>query len=202
MNTPTVASAVINPRSGELDVRYSVDAAEANAAYPLTVQFYLADSTGVQGGLLLATDTYATAQAPRTMRLATRFGQELLTEGRVLATATDAAGNTSEFSASVQAVLVAAATADAPPTAFALRAPVPTPTRGPAAVTVDVPRAGRLVVEVFDVTGRRLATAFDGDAATGRVRVPLDASALPPGTYLVRATRGGAAQTQALTVVR
>lgn len=199
MNTPVIASATLNRSTGNLDVTYSVDAASSNATYSLTVQFYLADSTGVQGAYFLVSDTYTFPFASRSVTLPTGLGSEFITDGRVLATATDGAGNTSEFSPSVAAVLVAAE-GEALPEAFALGLPWPQPAAGAATLTVALPQPGRLRVEVFDLLGRRLATPYTGEAAAGRMPVRVDTQGWASGTYLVRAYVGEQVLTQPLVV--
>ena len=199
MNTPIIASASINRTTGNLDVTYSVNAASSNATYSLTVQFYLADSTGVQGAYFLVSDTYVFPNTSRSVSLPTGLGSEFLTEGRVLATATDQAGNTSEFSPSVAAVLVAAE-GEAAPEAFALGLPWPQPAVDAATVTVALPAPGRLRVAVFDLLGRRLAVPFDGEAAAGRLPVRIDTRGWASGMYLVQAQTDDQTLTQPLVV--
>ncbi|MCA0270169.1 MAG: T9SS type A sorting domain-containing protein [Bacteroidetes bacterium] len=199
MNTPIIASAAINRTTGNLDVTYSVNAASSNATYSLTVQFYLADSTGVQGAYFLVSDTYVFPNTSRSVSLPTGLGSEFLTEGRVLATATDQAGNTSEFSPSVAAVLVAAE-GEAAPEAFALGRPWPQPAVAAATVAVALPAPGRLRVEVFDLLGRRLAVPFDGEAAAGRLPVRIDTRGWASGMYLVQAQTDDQTLTQPLVV--
>lgn len=199
MNTPVIASASINRSTGNLDVTYSVNTASSNASYSLTVQFYLADSTGVQGAYFLVSDTYSFPNTSRSVTLPTGLGSEFIADGRVLATSTDGAGNTSEFSPSVAAVLVAA-DAEAAPDVFALGRPWPQPAAEVATVTVALPQPGRLRVDVYDLLGRRLATAYDAEASAGRLPVRLDTRGWASGTYLVRAQTGDQTLVQPLVV--
>ena len=75
----------------------------------------------------------------------------------------------------------------------------PNPSRGPAQISWALPRPLHARVEVLDVTGRRVASLFEGDAPAGEMRVSWDGrdgrsggrEALP-GLYWVRlATRDG-----------
>jgi hypothetical protein len=81
-------------------VRYRVDTDPANAAYPLAIDFFVADASNQEGRTFLAGDTYAMADAG-----AEKFvilpAPAAFTNPRIVATATDADGNTSEFSATV-----------------------------------------------------------------------------------------------------
>ena len=90
---------------------------------------------------------------------------------------------------------------EAPPTAFSL-ATHPNPARGAATVTVAMPTAGPVRVEAFDALGRRVALLHDGPLAAGTHTLGLDAAALPPGVYVVRAVTGATVASRRLTVVR
>ncbi|MEM6794025.1 MAG: hypothetical protein AAF725_08570, partial [Acidobacteriota bacterium] len=99
-NSPRLLDAV--SASGALQVGYLVDSETANQAYPLEVDFYLADADGEEGSEYLGSATYEAADARLPARMSfdnpgTVGGGDL-----IVATATDAAGNTSEFSASVE----------------------------------------------------------------------------------------------------
>jgi hypothetical protein len=72
---------------------------------------------------------------------------------------------------------------------------VPNPFNPQTAITFELPDAGRVRLEVFDVAGRLVATLHDGNLTPGRHRLDwdgLDGSgrALPTGTYFCRLTAG------------
>ncbi len=73
----------------------------------------------------------------------------------------------------------------------------PNPTWGIATISVDISTREDMRVEVFDVLGRRVYDSFPA-ATLGRTSIDIawDASTLPPGVYVVRASsrRGSAAQ--------
>lgn len=83
-----------------------------------------------------------------------------------------------------------------------LSAPAPNPARGTAVVTFTLPEAGPATLAVYDLLGRRVAMAFDGAAAAGTHPATVDASALAPGVYVLRLSRGDAVRTQRLVVTR
>ncbi len=90
-----------------------------------------------------------------------------------------------------------------PATDFALSAPAPNPTSGRTGLTLTVAEAGSVVVEAYDLLGRRVATLYAGPAAAGQpLRLELDTAGLPAGTYVVRAAGRGAQATRRLTVAR
>ena len=65
----------------------------------------------------------------------------------------------------------------------------PNPSAGPVTLRLDLGVAADVVVDVFDVTGRRVGRQSLGGAPAGALAVPLAAPSAP-GTYLVRVTAG------------
>jgi choice-of-anchor B domain-containing protein len=85
----------------------------------------------------------------------------------------------------------------------ALSEPVPNPTSGGTRLTLTVGAAQAVTAEVFDVTGRRVATAFAGPAAPGApVQIDVDTSALTPGVYVVRVAGERFAASRRVAVTR
>ena len=84
-------------------VTYLVDSAPIHSTYPLLVQFFEADAGNNQGRVLLGSDSYPenSAQLDRTIVLADVQILGLNATDRIVGTATDADGNTSEFSDAV-----------------------------------------------------------------------------------------------------
>ncbi len=103
---------------------------------------------------------------------------------------------------SVETGVVVAGDAPALPERLVLHAPVPNPTAGTADVRFDLPRAGDVRVEVFDVMGRRVAVLASGDHPAGRHAVRWDGGALAAGAYLVRLSAADGVIVQRATVVR
>ncbi|OZC03448.1 T9SS type A sorting domain-containing protein [Rubricoccus marinus] len=79
----------------------------------------------------------------------------------------------------------------------------PNPVRGVGRVELTLEQAQDVTVELFDALGRKVAVLFDGPMA-GVQAMPLefDASALAPGTYLIRASGDGLAASQRVSVIR
>lgn len=95
--------------------------------------------------------------------------------------------------------------APAPRAAGGLRLSVaPNPTRRAAQVTWALPRAQRARVDVLDVSGRRVATLFEGDAPAGEMRMAWDGRdaghEAAPGLYWARLTTPDGVRTR--TIVR
>lgn len=80
--------------------------------------------------------------------------------------------------------------------------PFPNPARGRASIVLLAERGLPVAVEVFDVTGRRVAREDGGAAAGGPCAVELDADGWPAGAYFVRAIAGGVTDSRRLVVVR
>lgn len=78
----------------------------------------------------------------------------------------------------------------------------PNPAAGAARVALTLAEATTVHVQVFDALGRRVAVLAGGALGAGPHTLPLDASALPAGLYLVRAEIDGRVVTQRLTVTR
>ncbi len=102
-------------------------------------------------------------------------------------------------------------TLDAPPVtaAPAIRlALAPNPSRGPVQVTWSLPRAQHARLDVLDVSGRRVATLFDGAAPAGEMRAAWDGrdatsgTEAAPGLYWARLVTADGARTRTIVRVR
>jgi hypothetical protein len=205
MNTPVITSAGTDGLGG-LTVAYSVPTDTTEATYPLRVEFFVADASG-QALAYIGHDTYTeddyTGSTDKVagVTAAVPLGEAGL---RVVATTTDALGNTSEVSA--LSVPIPMEPASDLPMTFELAAPWPNPVRQRATIRVALPETSRLTVEVFDGLGRRVRQLEDGDRPAGWHELVLDADGLASGVYLVRMTAGEGperfAAVRRITVVR
>jgi hypothetical protein len=117
------------------------------------------------------------------------------------ATATDAAGNTSEFTArSVIPTDIEAPTVLL--TETALHAAWPNPANDHAELAYDLAAAGRVLLLVYDLLGREVAVLVDGAQPAGHHEAMLDTERLASGVYVARLMVGGQALTRRLTVLR
>ena len=100
MNYPDIVSAGFSSVPFAFtSVNFSVDATEANASYPLTIDAYFSEQDEpMQGRTYLGSVTYATAQASVIETFTLPAGS---TGGLIALTATSADGNTSELSPAV-----------------------------------------------------------------------------------------------------
>lgn len=66
-----------------------------------------------------------------------------------------------------------------------------------------LPRAGKLTVEVYDASGRRVEVLVDRDVPAGELALPWNvASSAAAGIYFVRASFGGRTVTEKLVLIR
>ena len=87
--------------------------------------------------------------------------------------------------------------ADAPEAELTLDVP-PNPIRGTGRITLHVAHAMHLTLTLFDLQGRRIATFPPTEVERGSYSLPIDATGLTPGVYLLR----GEAEGEDLRVVR
>ena len=110
-NFPEFQSASYDAGTNEVTVTYLVPSdpnagGDGASAYDLTVDFYQADADGEEGAAYLGSDTYTASEysncgsAPCTVTATFTPNASVSQQESLLATATDANGNTSEFAAS------------------------------------------------------------------------------------------------------
>jgi hypothetical protein len=123
----------------------------------------------------------------------------------VFVTAVDFNGNESDGSLLVNNPTDAPVISGA--TTFALESVTPNPFGSAASVRLALPREARAVVEIVDVTGRRVRTLHDGTLAPGRHEITWsgdDASGRPlaAGIYFVRMTSNDFRDTKRVVLLR
>lgn len=91
----------------------------------------------------------------------------------------------------------------APASDVAFSSVMPNPVRGRAAITFRVPETTDVTLVLYDLTGRRVATAFDAQAQPGQeTRVELDLSRVAAGTYVAVLDTGRERLSRTFQVVR
>ncbi|HWN80956.1 MAG TPA: FlgD immunoglobulin-like domain containing protein, partial [Candidatus Udaeobacter sp.] len=80
----------------------------------------------------------------------------------------------------------------------------PSPAAGPMGITVDVPRAGRVEVGVYDVAGRLVQTLLAGPLPAGAHRLTWDGAgaASGSGVYFIRLRSGSEQAVEKVVRVR
>jgi hypothetical protein len=98
-NWPVLESVRYAAGTAELVVRFSVPTDPANATYPLAVDFYVADADDEEGETYLGSAEYSASDFATGFVTSSFLASGSVVVGdSVVATATDGAGNTSEFS--------------------------------------------------------------------------------------------------------
>jgi hypothetical protein len=200
-NFPEMTTAVLS--GGNLTIDYSVPSVAPNSVFPLSVEFFLADVDGQEGQTFLGGKSYDTPGTDTAV-----LTVDGLSAGqRIVATATDAAGNTSEFSVNititeVAAALLAPALLDGASSVTILDAGVLTPVVSQAlavweAAGLDAARVAALQAvsfEIADLPGRYLGLAtFD--------RIVLDIDAAGYGWYTAEPSEVPSSEMDLLTAV-
>ena len=97
-------------------------------------------------------------------------------------------------------VVVAGESPAGPAGAFAVGRTAPNPFSGATTLTLDLPEAATVTVEVFDAIGRRMLQVDAGELPAGRGQaVRLDGSSLAAGLYVYRVRADGAARDYSAT---
>ncbi len=85
---------------------------------------------------------------------------------------------------------------------FLLDAAYPSPSRDAVNFTYSIPDDGRVVLTVYDLSGRRIATPVDSELAAGRHEVSWNCAEIPSGVYLYRLETSSGSLTQRLVISR
>jgi hypothetical protein len=86
--------------------------------------------------------------------------------------------------------------------ALVLDAAYPSPAREAVNFVYSIPADGRVVLSVYDLSGRRVATLVDSDQTTGRHEATWSCGDVPSGVYLYRLETGAGSLTRRLIVAR
>ena len=84
------------------------------------------------------------------------------------------------------------------PGALAFAAPAPNPARGPVALRFTLGAPGPVRLVAYDALGRAVAVVVDGPRGAGAHTASFDATALPPGAYVLRLDAEGRTATRTL----
>lgn len=88
------------------------------------------------------------------------------------------------------------------PSDFRLVQNYPNPFNPSTKIAFEIPKNGPVLLEVFDVTGRRVATLIDKNLGAGYHEVSFDGSSLASGAYLYRMQAGDFVQTKKLMLIK
>lgn len=167
-NTPEI-SAVVDLGDDALDVTYSVSSTVTNSAYPMVIEFFAA--VNGQGKIFIESDVYA-APGNKTMTLNLPTGFDPNDYVNIVATATDANGNTSEFGISTETTLSIAQLENHSFKVY------PNPVSDQ--LFIQLSTSGSYNLEVINVLGQLVLTKKDHASST-----TLDVSNLKNGIYFL-----------------
>ncbi len=88
------------------------------------------------------------------------------------------------------------------PVSHKLHAAWPNPFNPTTVVPFELGEPGYVAIEVYDITGRKITTLFEGNQPAGRHQITLDASGFASGVYLIRMVTDNIAATQRVTLVK
>jgi hypothetical protein len=80
--------------------------------------------------------------------------------------------------------------------------PSPNPFNPTTTISFDLPQAGHVRLESYDVLGRRVATILDEQRTAGRHSVVWDAGGLPSGVYLLKLTTAEESMTRKVVLLK
>lgn len=200
-NFPEIEQVVLGDST---TVAYRVDSAPANSTYPLSVDFYVAaGQDSREGARYLGTDTYDAAEAQDLTTFVLAVPADVPAGAFLVATATDAEGNTSEFSAGASLPVAAEPEAAAPAGRYALHPTYPNPFRDEATVAFVLRDPEPVTLTLYDALGRRVRVLYEATPAAGQTEtVTVEAAGLPSGLYLVRLEGNGFSAARPVVLVR
>jgi len=88
------------------------------------------------------------------------------------------------------------------PAEFVLHANFPNPFNPTTNIRYELPLNSRVLLEVYNVMGQRVATLVDREMSAGTHTISFDASTLSSGTYLVRMQSGSFTRVQKMTLLK
>ena len=205
-NFPDLITATIDTQ-GNLVVEYSVDSDSANVTYPLNIEFFVADAAGTGSTLLVGRDTYTfddhgngPTPASKMINLGNAVTLGVAPSDQLVATTTDSASNSSEFSPPLSLVIATVSEPSALPSEPILDRVYPNPLSDTATLRYALGERAALRVAVYDVLGREVARLADGFVPAGVHTVSIDARTWPSGVYVIRLETEGVVRTQRVTV--
>lgn len=172
--------------NGELVIKYWVDCMNGTASYPLTVDFFQSPDTGSpQGNRYLGADVYyinSWSTGYQYFNLGDTLSLEIHSGDIIVATTTDAAGNTSEFSAGSYVnmgiddnkALLAYAT---------LSQNIPNPARQNTTIQYSIKKKIDLNLSVYTCSGQKIATLVNQQQQPGDYEIEFNTGNLEAGIY-------------------
>ena len=214
-NYPEILRAFYRAGNNIIAIEFTVSAHELYAAYPLTIDAYIADDANSgEGKTYIGSVSYENPDSVGTFEIPADNVSWSLDDVIVL-TATDADHNTSEFSPAstplsdgdggpLSSVNVESRDLlKETPAGFTLSQPYPNPFNPQSTFTLSISEPGAVRITMHDVQGRQVAALHDGYLSAGTVHTfTIDGSFLASGTYLLRVEGAYFTQTRRLSLLK
>jgi len=191
-----------------LFVDYVVSSSTSNSTYPLEVEFFLA-STDDEGKVYLGTDTYSSSSANATKTATIDPDVELADGDKIVATATDAEGNTSEFSDAfaISGTVSVEELSDILPRSFVLEQNFPNPFNPNSVIRYQLSAARDVELTIYNLKGQKIRTLVNTKKETGLHSVSWNGkdnagNVVASGVYIYRMTAGEFVDAKKLTLLR
>ncbi len=88
------------------------------------------------------------------------------------------------------------------PSAFALEQNFPNPFNPATTIKFSVPKSGIVMLKVFDVTGREVASLVNGELNAGTYKSEFNASQLGSGIYFYKLVGDGFTETKKMILIK
>ncbi len=189
-NFPEIIS--ISIVDSKLEVTYIVPSLPANSAYPLSIEFFVAKED--QGETLLDLHHY---HSPDTVTVTIESETPFLLSDSLIATATDADGNTSEFGAPFP--IGGGIGSGQAPEEFDLSIAGPNPGHGSIALCISIPVESYVEVNLYDLNGRIVKKIMDGALVAGTQTIHL--RNIIPGIYFCKMESGQFLEVERIVII-
>ncbi len=204
-NYPELLSTGIDG-NGDLMIEYFVDSDTSNAAYPMTIQFFLSDTSG-QGKLFIGEDSYSASDyfsSGATTNLGNAAGLGITFGDSIVSTTTDNEGNTSEFSAidTVGSVTGITELNNHLPKVYSLKQNYPNPFNPNTTIEFGLPKTEFVTLKVYNILGQEVATLVSDKFTPGVYKYDWDASGFAGGVYMYKIEAASIAQTRKLILMK
>ena len=204
-NHPEIQSVEIE--ESNFNLSYLVNSSISNSTYPLRIEFFIADTNG-QGKTFIGSDVYTSAYANNTKTLLVAINTAIDTSMKLVATATDSLGNTSEFSEPVNpTIIVGIENIEKLPAEFSLAQNYPNPFNPTTIIKYTIPKSEKysntvINLKVYDVLGNEVATLVNQNQAAGNYAVNFNSSNLSSGIYYYSLKSGSVSLTKKMIVLK
>jgi len=185
-------------------IGYNVDSEPVNSTYPLTIEFFESDTSG-QGETFVGVDQYTVTDfnnGGKTVNLGNADGLGITDGDNIVATATDSIGNTSEFSSLDTVVTDISEIINSLPNAYALYQNYPNPFNPTTTIRYSLPSSQHVVLIIYDIRGREVATMVNELQAAGNYKIKFDAIKLSSGLYFYKITAGSFIKVRKMMLIR